>query len=377
MRRGTLRSRLLPTLAAGVVALIGAGNAMADGTPGAVYTETNTTPINFVDVFSRAIDGTLTLSAHVPTGGSGVPTTPPLGFPVLDSQGGVTLSADGRRLLVVNAGSNTVSSFSVGASGIVLVDQVPSHGVLPVSLTVNHTGVLYVLNELSDSIAGFRVSPAGKLTLIPGSVRTVGSGTLPGEIDFNPTGDVLVVGARETNQLASWVVAPDGTPGPTVTNVSNGNVPFGFAFDARGRLLVTNADTPFSSASTYDVDRSTGALTPIDFEPTFTLSACWAVITNSNQFAFVSSPLDQSISSLRIDPDGTLNLLDSHAATTTGFALDEALSRDSRFLYVVNPANLGFTSSSIDIFGVKTDGSLTPAGSVGGLPGSLSGLAAT
>jgi 6-phosphogluconolactonase (cycloisomerase 2 family) len=333
--------------------------------------------MNFVVVYSRAADGTLTELESVPTGGSGVTSSPPFGFPVTDSQGAVALSSDRRFLFAVNAGSNTVSSFSLGRHGIALVDQAPSGGVFPVSIAVNQRGVVYVLNELSDSIAGFRVSPGGSLTSIAGSVRTFGSGAIAAQVGFNPTGDVLAVAERGSNQISTWVVAPDGTPGATVTNASTGNVPFGFAFDARGQLFGTNADIPATSASTYEVDRTTGALTPIDFEPALTLSACWTVITNSNRYAFTSSPLDQAISSFRVNPDGTIALLDPHAGTTTGHALDEALSPDSKFLYVVNPANLMFTSSSIDIFAVNVDGSLAPVGSVGGLPGGTSGLVAT
>jgi 6-phosphogluconolactonase len=370
--------RLLLALVAGIsAAFVGAADALADATPRAVYTETNTVPNNFVVVYSRAADGTLTELERVPTGGSGAASSPPFGFPVTDSQGAVVVSPDRRFLFAVNAGSDTVSSFSLGPHGIALVDQAPSGGVFPVSIAVNQRGVVYVLNSLSDSIAGFHVSRAGNLTPIAGSVRTFGSGVIPAQVGFNRTGDLLAVTEQESNEISTWVVAPNGTPGPTVTNASTGNVPFGFAFDARGHLFATNADIPASSASTYDVDRTTGALTPIDFEPALTLSACWAVITNSNRYAFTSSPLDQAISSFRINPDGTIVLLDPQAATTTGLALDEALSPDSRFLYVVNPANLMFTSSSIDIFAVNVDGTLAPVGSVGDLPGGTSGLAAT
>jgi 6-phosphogluconolactonase len=378
MERGSVRIRLLLALAAGIgAAFVGAPGALADVTPRAVYTETNTVPMNFVVVYSRAADGTLTETQSVPTGGSGVTSSPPFGFPVTDSQGAVMVSPDRRFLFAVNAGSDTVSSFSLGPHGIALVDQAPSGGDNPISIAVNQRGVMYVLNTLSDSIAGLRVSPGGSLTPIAGSIRTFGSGAIPAQVGFNPTGDVLAVTEQESNQISTWVVAPDGTPGPTVTNASTGNVPFGFAFNATGDLFATNADIPASSASTYEVDRTTGVLTPIDFAPALTLSACWAVITNSNRYAFTSSPLDQAISSFRINPDGTIVLLDPQAGTTTGLALDEALSPDSKFLYVVNPADLMFTSSGIDIFAVNVDGTLTPVGSVGGLPGGTSGLAAT
>ena len=47
----------------------------------------------------------------------------------------MTLSQDGRFLFVVNAGSNSISTFAFGGSGLVLKSVVDSGGLTPTSVT--------------------------------------------------------------------------------------------------------------------------------------------------------------------------------------------------------------------------------------------------
>src|SRR2546430_1610129 len=129
--------------------------------PGAVYTLTNQVAGNAVAVFTRGADGRLTSAGTVATGGTGTGAG-------LGSQGAVVLSDDGRRLFAVNAGSNDVSVFTVGAAGLSLASRTSSGGTLPVSLTV-HGNELYVLNAGgSGNISGFTVDNSGGLTPIAG-----------------------------------------------------------------------------------------------------------------------------------------------------------------------------------------------------------------
>ena len=163
--------RLLVVGGVAAVALVSASPAFTgSGSPGAVYVQTNTAPVNYVQVFTRGSDGALATAGRYATGGSGNPASnPPLGIPFLDSAGSVTLGDGGRLVFAVNAGDNTVSSFRVGPGGLQLADTEATHGVRPISATTSGD-LLYVLNstETSASIAGFKVSPNGDLTLIPG-----------------------------------------------------------------------------------------------------------------------------------------------------------------------------------------------------------------
>ena len=109
-----------------------------------VFEATNAAAGNAIQVFDQAADGTLAVSALVPTGGLGTGNS-------LASQGGIT--RDGRTLLVVNGGDNTISSFVITRDGLSLRDVEASGGVRPVSVTVDDD-VVYVLNVGSDSITG-------------------------------------------------------------------------------------------------------------------------------------------------------------------------------------------------------------------------------
>src|SRR5581483_1435912 len=95
---------------------------------GAVYTESNDPAGNTLIAFNRSAKGTLTLRARVSTGGKGsaqaVGCGP--GCPILDSQNEVVQSTDGRLVFAVNAGSNTVSSFTVSSKGVKLAGQYSS-----------------------------------------------------------------------------------------------------------------------------------------------------------------------------------------------------------------------------------------------------------
>jgi 6-phosphogluconolactonase len=84
---------------------------------GAVYVQTNETE-NRVIAFARAAEGGLSQIGSFATGGAGD------GKPHLTSQGSVTLSGDGRDLLVTNVASDDLSVFRVGESGLELVRKV-------------------------------------------------------------------------------------------------------------------------------------------------------------------------------------------------------------------------------------------------------------
>ena len=78
-------------------------------------------------------------------------------------------------------------------------------------------------------------------------------------------------------------------------------------------------------------------VTPIDTEPANAGGACWNVITKNDKYVLVTSPFTLNINSFRIEHDGQLTPVngDSVVATAQGLTLDEALSNDSKYLYVL------------------------------------------
>ena len=337
---------------------------------GAVFTMTNAANGNAVLAFQRLANGRLHFLNSFPTNGDGAGAG-------LGNQGGVVLSEDGRNLFAVNAGSDSLSVFAVGPGGLTLVDVEPSGGSEPISVT-NSGDLVYVLNRGGDgNIAGFELATDGTLSAISGSVRPLSeSAPDPAQIAFSPDGRALVVTEKGTNRLVTYQVGQDGLPSDPIVNPSEGVTPFGFSFGHRNRLFVSEAFGGAADASTvssYDL-AADGSLIPITSAlPTTETAACWLVITGNGRYAYTTNTGSGSVSGLHIARDGAVSLLDADGVTgqAGNTPIDAALSRNSRFLYVLNS-----TDHSLSAFAVGADGSLTPLPGVSGLPAGTNGLAA-
>jgi 6-phosphogluconolactonase len=356
------------------VALTGAaqiGLANADsGRGGVVYTSTNATTGNEIAIYERADNGALTAAGRVATNGAGTGGG-------LGNQGALALTGNGRWLFAVNAGSNEISVFAAHGASLKLVDKVSSGGERPVSLTV-YGDLLYVLNAGGvNNITGFKIGEWGKLAPIPGSTKPLSAAaTGPAQVEFDPSGDSLVVTEKATNKIDLYTVEDGIAQGPVVRD-SNGMTPFGFAFDRRGHLIVSEAfgGAPNKSAlSSYDIDDTALNLISGSVGTTQT-AACWVVVTRNNRYAYTTNTGSGTVSGYRVARDGKLRLLDADgrtAVTGAGSApTDAALTQNSRFLYVLNSA-IGTVSG----FRVEANGSLWPVGTIGALPAGVTGLAA-
>lgn len=347
--------------------------------PGTVYTASNASAGNEIFAYQRAANGSLTFSASYTTGGTGNDVE--LGG--LGNQGGVVLSADGRRLLVVNPGSNSLSAFAVQSDGsLILTDNEPSGGVLPTSVTISRN-LVYVLNAAdAGNISGFTINNQGVLTPIPGSTQPLSGMAVTGaaQIQFSPRGSALVVTEKATNLIDTYFVNRNGVAGPPTINASAGETPFGFAFSRDGHLVVSEAfggAPDIGTVSSYSTD-SRGELDVITpSEPTHAAAPCWVVITKSGNFAYISNTGSGSVTGFRINrASGQLTQLDANGVTgETGEGstpTDEALSADSAYLYVLN-------SATHEIIGFRVNGangSLAETTLIGDLPPAAFGLAA-
>jgi 6-phosphogluconolactonase len=353
-------------IAAAFLALAAPAAAFADS--GTVYTSTNSATANTIQAFERAPDGSLTPAGGFATGGTGTGGG-------LGNQGAVALDDGGERLFAVNAGSDNISAFRVARRGLRLRDLESSNGDRPISLTV-HRDLLYVLNAGSDQISGFRIRGGGDLEPLPGSTRNLsGAGSDPAQVEFSPDGGLLVVTEKATNRIDTFRVGGDGRPGEVNSQPSAGETPFGFAFDRRGNLIVSEAfgGAPNASAlSSYDVT-SDGAITAISpVVLTRQTAACWVVVTENGRFAYTTNTDSASISSYAVDRDGSIALLESVAADTgAGSAPTDMALDDSRHLFVLNSG-----TGTVGAYRVRGNGGLVPIDVVGGLPPGSTGMAA-
>src|SRR5712691_3246697 len=137
---GGSRMKRLATLVAGLALpflAVATASAGVDGSRGEVYTLTNGPTGNAVAVFDRAADGSLTAAGTYATGGLGTGGG-------LGSGHSIVVSENGRYVIAVNAGSDSVSALAVKQNGLELLGSAPSGGTFPDSAAVQGK-IVYVL----------------------------------------------------------------------------------------------------------------------------------------------------------------------------------------------------------------------------------------
>jgi len=326
---------------------------------GVVYIMTNSVQENEIVAFRRMKDGTLALRDFFPTGGSGTGTrevssaTPNDGIDPLASQGSLILSRCGRFLFVVNAGSNTITSFRVMRDGgLVRASVVNSGGLQPNSLD-QHGSLLYVsnigssANNFASNITGFCVDRCGVLSMIPDSTRTLSTANAqPAQVLFSLNGRQLLVTELTTNRITVFCIERSGTATLQVSNASNGAGPFGATFTRNGILLVAEAGA--NTLSSYYLNTK-GTLTVISGSvPTGQTATCWVSVSRSGRFAYTSNTGSGTVSIFRIFDNGTLtfieNVRSTFAGTPQGAPIDNGISPCGRFFYALN-GNQGTVSA--------------------------------
>jgi len=209
----------------------------------------------------------------------------------------------------------------------------------------------------------------------------------PAQVRFTPDGNRVVVTVKGTNTIYVFKVDEDGRADdhPTITQASGPALPsfFGFTFDKKGHLLVTEL---FGSAKSIPAGAQ-GALSSFTITNNGQLqpisshvgdggtAACWIALEPiTGRFAYVANNLSASISSYTVGNNGIVTLLNGVAASGSG-PNDLAVASEGRnaWLYVVDAG-----TGTVGAFHINGDGSLTAITGGGGLPANRSaqGLAA-
>jgi 6-phosphogluconolactonase (cycloisomerase 2 family) len=325
-----------------------------------VFVQTDSPAGNAVVAYDRASDGTLTQAGTYSTGGLGGV----LAGSVVDhlaSQASLTYDSEHALLFAVNAGSNTVSVFSVHGDHLRLQQVVPSFGQFPVSVAV-HDDLVYVLNaRAGGSVQGYGIL-FNALLPIPGSSRALGLNAsaipefvnTPGQVAFTPDGSRLIVTTKANgSSIDVFGVHRQGTlDAAPVVNAEPGAVPFAVTFDRIGNLVVTEAGT--NAVATFDLHHD-GTLAPLTAVATAQTATCWIVGANGQFYA--SNAGSASVTRVRSGPDGALTLLGN--TTTDPGSVDATVTSNGRYLYVQTGGN-----GIVDEFRINGDGSLNPIGSV-------------
>lgn len=407
---------------AGLSQALGADDEDRDeGRGGAVYAMTNAQGDNAIVAYRRFADGILELAgAPVKTGGggSGVQRDP---TDSLGSQGGLFLDRRHRLLFAVNTETGTsapdcsqgsISVLRIGENGDLrrIGRPVPSGGLYPDSLAV-HGGVLYVLNAggpaactpapgfaPNPNVTGFRIEKDGDLERLPRSTHFIdpGSGSdcqpplppcglnppafprSPGQVSFGPSGNQLFVTVKSTNSVYVFPVRDHGGLGaPTITRAPMPERPtkFGFGFDHRGHLIVSE---PFGRASTIPQPHVStvtsleimqdGSLRPIgDPVPNGQTTSCWVAMEPHHQrHAYIANNGSNNLSVYDVSEDGHL----THEVGAEQELGDGAHPNDlavvkqgqRAYLYSLNSGN-----GTVGTFLIQPDGRLAPLGPIGGI----------
>ncbi|MFD0746220.1 lactonase family protein [Phytohabitans flavus] len=333
------------TLLAGLVSgLFASGTAEAgerhrpdhDGTH-AVFVQTNKPSGNTIVVYDREKDGDLRRVREVRTGGLGGAT---LGPPVdaLASQGSLIFQND--LLFAVNAGSNTVTLFRVKGDRLERLQVIGSGGLLPVSIAVRED-LVYVLNAGgAGAVQGYRLEKNKRLVPITGAHRSLGLNntnppafaTSPAQVGISPDGHFVLVSTKTLNIIFTFAIGRSGQLArQPIANTDEGG-PFGFTFDTRGKLVVS--ETTANAATRFRL-LPNGRLAQIGPSvPNGQTASCW--IQRVGRFFYVANAGTSTISSYTIDSRGNLVLLAAVAAATGGGSID--MTTSGGFLYVQNAA---------------------------------------
>jgi 6-phosphogluconolactonase len=332
------------TMLAATIGLLGAAASASASTAspvvGYTYLDGNTAGSNTIDALARHANGSVTPLPGSPYAAGGAGTGAGLA-----SQGAIQVTRDHRYLLAVDAGSNQVSVLRITAGGVPVLAGRPvsSGGSQPVSVAVSPSGLVYVANSGSSnsSYTGFRLSPGGTLTPVPGSTVPVPGTSGLGDVFFNPLG-TRVIGTRTgTSLIDSFVVLPSGrlraAHGSPFTGQGLGQLGAQFSPAHPFQLFVSNAHNGpgLGTVSAYR-DGLLGRLTPVGASPVpdGQTAPCWVEVSHDGRYLFTVNTGSATISSYAISPDGSLTLIGSTPIRGGGGDIDARLSPDGRTLSV-------------------------------------------
>ena len=330
-----------------------------DRAVGAVYVMANETNGNAVVGYAQRGDGTLRPIGRFATGGDGAAFDGGEGLDPLISAYAIERTADNRYVLVVNAGSGSVSSMRVRDDfSLERVNTATTGGTGPNSIAV-FGSLVYVSNIDADgvfngepdqegSLQGYIIGADGRLVPLAGSARTLGN--RPSAIRFSPSGGHLVVASINAgssalasgsdDELVVYEVQADGTlsasPVSAATstprgNSANRNLPSAIGFeiveDDQGNdiVVVTEArefqadgappafpNLQTGSVSTWTLDTD-GTLIAKDLDVLAGASvtdgqrtACWIAFSADQSYFWVSNALESTLSTYSFAPNGDI-----------------------------------------------------------------------
>lgn len=334
-----------------------------EGAGGAVFVQTNSSGGNSIDAFRRNGDGTLTFLAAYATGGLGGREAGSASDP-LATQGSLVRTAEGRLLIAVNAGSDTISVFRVSGARLQLAQVLASGGSFPTGIAI-HDDLVYALNAGgTGALSGYRIK-GRRLEPIERSTRSLDLANAtppfflssPAQVGFTPDGRHLIVSTKTNGTVDVFSVRDDGRLSTAPVKNAASPVPFAWVFDGAGRMVLNFAGS--SSLETFTVNDD-NTITPVSAPVSDTRAAlCW--ITRAAGYLYTSNTGSNDLSQFRVLGDGTVVLINPIAASSIPGAIDSAAA--GGFIYVQSGL-----SGTVHAFSIGVGGALTQI-QIMGVPG--------
>ncbi|KAF8917413.1 hypothetical protein CPB85DRAFT_1431332 [Mucidula mucida] len=343
------------------------------GTPvGAAYFITNEPSGNFVVAADLKSDGTMVLRQAVSTAGlgshgddGGVNGPDPL-----FTQGAVKASKSSNVLVTVNAGSNTISAFSINPSNpsdiSLLGFPVGSGGEFPVSVAINSAGdMVCALNGGAvNGVNCFKIDQAQGLVSVANTNRALNlNQTTPAT---GPAGSVSHVVFSEDNTqliasvkgvpptpgfLAVWDVAADGSLSEdflSVTPGEGGLLPFSMTIvPGKNAILATDAGVGFDifdfgaiAASANSSANATGAadrssVVAIDGQS----ATCWSSFSPKTGNFYLTDIGTSLVTEVNVDDNLAGSLVKQYDQGAGSATIDNDIASigDNDFMYILTP----------------------------------------
>lgn len=369
-----------------------------------VYVESN----NYMDnqnailAYKHKDDGTLEQLDGSPylTGGSGV-GDPPQALGPLDSDTEIRITSDGKFLLAVNSGSNTIAVFRIASDGkltAVSGSPFPSGGQTPVSISI-HGQYVYVVNKSHDLAPGHTITEAPNYNVLMmdanGALSSAGStvmttpGSSPSQVLVSSDGKFafgddflgfMLMPPKGT--LRSFIVNGNGSLAPVDTPQAIPDMGGALGLWQHPSQNVLYVGFPLAGkVGVYSFHSTTGQLT---FQTSVGagLAACWLrTAQNGNRLYCLNSgestvsmyntsnasmPVSLGAGKLMLKqpgPNYTVNIMGMPVTLTTSEPFAFEFSADEKFLYVLNQhTNPDFSVGNYNYFhvlSVAADGSLS------------------
>jgi YVTN family beta-propeller protein len=182
----------------------------------------------------------------------------------------VAVDPSGKFVYVTNAGTNSVSGFSIASNGVLTLlgnFLLGSPATNPRSVAVDPSGkFVYVANLGSNTVSGFTIDPGtGALTLIGSPFTVPGGGKQPRSVAVDPSGKFVYVVNQGTGNVSGFTITPGtgvltpftGSPFPA------GLFPHSVAVGGKFAYVTNQGGGAPGTVSGYTIDSTTGALTEI------------------------------------------------------------------------------------------------------------------